>query len=303
MASFTCDLCNYTSKSKSSLTRHLDTKKHAKAVAAKATEAVAAKATEAVAAKAVASATEAAKAVASATKAAEAVAPVTVAAKAVAPATEAAEAAAATITYTSSSISDQLIAGELANTILAVTDKQYIHDYIVEHAEQLFPNIIGQQGNCRYCDKEFDSLLDLFTHERNACRHPHQLLEMDVKKRKLSSMACRLDANGYKLINKKIKNCMNGVIYKRIEDGKLNMDGGTPSNRGNGDFLNANYIILDERNVNDNMRPGNGGQPLRLMVEFNKDDEGFNPYLVSTVIQSCRFNIYPSEDAMPEQEQ
>ena len=95
---------------------------------------------------------------------------------------------------------------------------------------------------------------------------------------------------------------MNGVIYKRIEDGKLNMDGGTPSNRGNGDFLNANYIILDERNVNDNMRPGNGGQPLRLMVEFNKDDEGFNPYLVSTVIQSCRFNIYPSEDAMPEQE-
>jgi len=286
MASFTCDLCNYTSKSKSSLTRHLDTKKHAKAVAA---EAVA----------------PAAEAVAPAAEAVKAVAPATEAVKAVAPATEADEAVAEAtteITYTSSSISDQLIAGELANTILAVTDKQYIHDYIVEHAEQLFPNIIGQQGNCRYCDKEFDSLLDLFTHERNACRHPHQLLEMDVKKRKLSSMACRLDANGYKLINKKIKNCMNGVIYKRIEDGKLNMDGGTPSNRGNGDFLNANYIILDERNVNDNMRPGNGGQPLRLMVEFNKDDEGFNPYLVSTVIQSCRFNIYPSEDAMPEQE-
>ena len=253
MASFTCDLCNYTSKSKSSLTRHLDTKKHAKAVAA---EAVA----------------PAAEAVAPAAEAVKAVAPAAEAVKAVAPATEADEAVAEAtteITYTSSSISDQLIAGELANTILAVTDKQYIHDYIVEHAEQLFPNIIGQQGNCRYCDKEFDSLLDLFTHERNACRHPHQLLEMDVKKRKLSSMACRLDANGYKLINKKIKNCMNGVIYKRIEDGKLNMDGGTPSNRGNGDFLNANYIILDERNVNDNMRPGNGGQPLRLMVEFN----------------------------------
>ena len=225
--------------------------------------------------------------------------------EAVAPADEAmapADEAETTITYTSSSISDPLIAGELANTILAVTDKQYIHDYIVEHAEQLFPNIIGQQGNCRYCEKEFDSLLELFTHERNACRHPHQLLEMDIKKRKLSSMACRLDANGYKLINKKIKNCMNGVIYKRIEDGKLNMDGGTTSSRGSGNFLNANYIILDERNVNDNMRPGNGGQPLRLMVEFNKDDEGFNPYLVSTVIQSCRFNIYPSEDAMPEQE-